>query len=379
MRVGIVTPRYPPNVQGGGEVSARMLAEHLCGADRIGDVVVLSFDGVGTETRNGVEVRRLADVSPTLTEWQNAVAYRHLRDVVDEFDVVHAYNMELHPAVGALADRTSAATVATLNSYHFLPKSVSNTSPGAAERIYETVAHPTTGRLFRYLMNRIDAFVAISRSVRDIYTEYGLDSDRITVIPNMIDPSFSVPAAQSGNGHTVLYVGELSRRKGVGDLVAAMGRLPSAYNLRIVGDGAILDELRQTTTHLELDDQITFTGQIPYEQIPREYARADVFVHPGVWPEPFGRTVLEAMQAGLPVVCTDVGGPADVVREAELRCEPGDPDGLAAKIEFAYSNRAEIGDRNRKYVVNTYSPSTVTARTVELYESVMRTSGPDAA
>jgi len=47
MRVGIVTPRYPPNVQGGGEVSARMLAEHLCGADRIGDVVVLSFDGVG--------------------------------------------------------------------------------------------------------------------------------------------------------------------------------------------------------------------------------------------------------------------------------------------------------------------------------------------
>jgi len=129
----------------------------------------------------------------------------------------------------------------------------------------------------------------------------------------------------------------------------------------------------KTTTHLELDDQITFTGQIPYEQIPREYARADVFVHPGVWPEPFGRTVLEAMQAGLPVVCTDVGGPADVVREAELRCEPGDPDGLAAKIEFAYSNRAEIGDRNRKYVVNTYSPSTVTARTVELYESVMRT------
>jgi len=68
-------------------------------------------------------------VSPTLTEWQNAVAYRHLRDVVDEFDVVHAYNMEL-PGGGRTTDRTSAATVATLNSYHFLPKSVSNTSRG---------------------------------------------------------------------------------------------------------------------------------------------------------------------------------------------------------------------------------------------------------
>jgi len=158
-----------------------------------------------------------------------------------------------------------------------------------------------------------------------------------------------------------------------------MGRLPSAYNLRIVGDGAILDELRQTTTHLELDDQITFTGQIPYEQIPGSTPAPTCSSIPACGPN---RSVGLSSKLCRPVsqsMCTDVGGPADVVREAELRCEPGDPDGLAAKIEFAYSNRAEIGDRNRKYVVNTYSPSTVTARTVELYESVMRTSGPDAA
>lgn len=368
MRVGIVTPRYPPNVQGGGEVSARMLAEHLRETDRIDDVVVLSFDGVGTETRNGVEVRRLADVSPTLTEWQNAVAYRHLRGVVDEFDVVHAYNMELHPAVGALANRTTAATVATLNSYHFLPKSVSNTTPGPAERVYETVAHPTTGRLFRRLMNRIDAFVAISRSVRDIYAEYGLASDRITVIPNMIDPSFSVLDDHSENGRTVLYVGELSRRKGVGDLVAAMDHLPSTYNLRVVGDGPTLAELQQTAVELGLEDRVTFTGQISYEDIPREYARADVFVHPGVWPEPFGRTVLEAMQAGLPVVCTDVGGPADVVRESELRCEPGNPDALASAITTAFEDREAIGESNREYVRKRFAPSAVVSEIVDVYE-----------
>ncbi|PSQ27024.1 glycosyltransferase family 1 protein [Halobacteriales archaeon QS_9_68_17] len=372
MRVGIVTPRYPPHFAGGGEASTELLAEQLHGADRVDEVVVFSFDGSTTETRNGIEVRRLHELSPTVTEVQNVRAYRLLSPHVDGFDVLHAYNMELHPTVGALSTRRSPATVATLNSYHFLPKSVSNTTPGPVERLYELVGHPTTGRVMTRLMNRIDAFVAISSAVRDIYGDHGVDRDRIEVIPNMVDPSFSPPETEDGEGTTVLYVGELSDRKGVSDLVRAVGSLPGTYDLRVVGDGPLSGDLRRLARDIGVRDRVTFTGRVDYDRIPEQYALADVFVHPGVWPEPFGRTVLEAMQTGLPVVCTDVGGPADVVRDPELRVPARDPDALAAAIDGAATDREGVGERNRRYVAEEFSPGSVASRIVDLYEGVVR-------
>lgn len=371
MRVGIVTPRYPPNASGGGEVSVRLLAEHL--TERVDTVTVLSFDGDGVERHNGVEVRRLARLSPTVTELQNLRAAFSLYDELDEFDVVHAYNMELNPAVGGLAGGDSPATVATLNSYHYFPKSVVNSTPRPIERVYERFGHPTTGRLLEWLMKRIDAFVALSTAVRDVYVEHGYDRDRIEVIPNMIDPSFSVETESTDadrSGTTVLYVGEIDERKGVEYLVRAAKHLPESFEFRIVGDGSQLEELRNRTASLGLSDRVTFTGWVPYDRIPEEYASADVFVHPGLWPEPFGRTILESMQAELPVVCTDVGGPADIVREPELRCPPGDPAALADAIRTATERGDTLGADNRQYVESEYAPEAVVSRILDVYERV---------
>ncbi len=374
MRVGIVTPRYPPNASGGGEVSVRLLAEHL--TDRVDTVTVLSFDGQGEEQHNGVEVRRLARLSPTVTELQNLRAAFSLYDVLDDFDVVHAYNMELNPVVGGLAGRGTPATVATLNSYHYFPKSAVNSTPRPIERVYERFGHPTTGRILEWLSKRIDAFIALSTAVRDVYLEHGYDTDRIDVVPNMIDPSFTVEPEGTGDadgtGTTVLYVGEIDERKGVEYLVRAAEHLPDSFDLRIVGDGPQLEELRNLTASLGLSDRITFTGWVPYDQIPSQYARADVFVHPGLWPEPFGRTILESMQAELPVVCTEVGGPADIVRQSELRCPPGDPVALADAVRTATERADTLGVENRQYVESEYAPETVVSRVLDVYDRVSK-------
>lgn len=370
MRVGIVTPRYPPNVAGGGETSVKLLAEQLSVHPRTDHVTVFSFDGEGTERRDGVEVRRLRQVAPTVTEWQNLRASYHLAGRLGGYDVVHGYNMELNPTVGVIGAREGAATVATLNSYHFLPKSVSNAEPSPVERLYELVGHPTTGRLMFHAMRRMDSFVAISSAVRDIYASHGLRGADIEVIPNMLDPSFSVPERATGPGVSVLYVGQLSERKGVTHLVEAMGELPAEFTLRVVGDGPERRSAERLAKSLELTDRVMFTGHVNYDEVAREYAAADVFVHPGVWPEPFGRTVLEAMQAGLPVVCTDIGGPSDIVQEPEFRCQPGDPEALAASLRAAVRHE-NIGAKNRRYVEETYAPETITDRIVGLYERVL--------
>lgn len=373
MDVGIVTPRYPPTASGGGEISVQLLAEHLVGEDQIDDLEVFSFDGRRHQRIDGVPVRRIRPIPGTVTELQNLRAYRHLRSRLDAFDMVHAYNMELHPVVGLLTDSRSIPSVATLNSYHFFPRTVSGATPRPLERIYERIGHPTTGRVLQHYVRRIDRLVAISSTVQSVYVEQGYDSGQIEVIPNMLDPGFSVPDVDdrgSDGDRDVLYVGRLEEIKGLEYLIRAVGSLPQSYSLRIVGDGSRRMSLETLVHCLELGDRVTFTGRLPYEEIPAEYARADVFVHPGTWPEPFGRTVLEAMQAGLPVVCTDVGGPADLVRDAELRVPPGDPTALAGAIEAAGDRGATLGERNREYVRSRFAPRTVISRVLDCYESV---------
>lgn len=381
LRVGMVTPRYPPVSTGGGQRSAELLATHLAEADAVDGVTVFSFDGAENTVRDGVTVRRLGAVSSTVTELQNLAALRKLRGRLAGFDVVHAYNMELHPLVGYLSTREGVPSVGTLNSYHFFRSSVTNTTPDPLERLYEAVGYPTTGRLLRRYMKRIDVFVALSDAIRSVYRRHGFGDCRFERIPNMLDPAFEVPErsgetqAGTGEGCELLYVGSLTENKGVVYLVRALERLPSEYRLRLVGEGPREGTLRETARELGVADRVEFSGRVPYERVGAAYARADLFVHPGIWPEPLNRTVFEAMQAGLPVVCTDIGGPPEVVRDERFLCPPGDPAALAATIERTRATEGDIGARNRRYIRDNHSPETIVSEMVALYR---RLCAPDS-
>ena len=368
--VAIVTPRYPPVSSGGGEQSTKLLATQLATQDRIDGVTVFAFDGTGSAVRDGVTVRRLGTVSSFITELQNISVGRKLSGRLAEFDVVHAYNMELHPVVGYLSDRAGVPSVGTLNSYHFFPSSVTNTTAEGLERIYELIGQPTTGWLMRQSMMRMDGFIALSRAIRDIYVENGFDAARINHIANMVDPEFTVPDGDEGNRTQLLYVGSLTENKGVGYLIEALSLLSEQYHLQIVGDGELMADLQARTERLGVKDRTTFSGQIPYEQVGKAYADADVFVHPGIWPEPLNRTVLEAMQAALPVVCTDIGGPPEVIPNDELLCHPEDPEALAAAIQRVGQLPADIGNQNQQYIETHHSPSVIIPEIVDFYDQL---------
>jgi glycosyltransferase involved in cell wall biosynthesis len=374
MRVGIVTPRYPPTMAGGGEVSVELLASHLSGHDGVESVTVYSFDGRNRETVDGVEVVRLGAPPHSIRELSNLYAYlrfRGLRGELAGLDVLHAYNVSLNPVVGVLSDALDVGGVATVNSYDMLPKAAFGVEPSLDRRLYELVTFPTTGRVLRGLSCRLDAFVALSEASRQVLWDNGFAGQRIEVIPNMLDPSFE-PAARAPrtDGYHLLYVGSLIPEKGVAYLVESLASLPVDVRLTVVGDGPSGDRLRTVARESGVADRVEFTGRIPYEEVKRQYAAADLFVHPGVWPEPFGRTLLEAMESGVPVVATDVGGPADVVRAEELKAPPRDPEALASAIEWARANVADTGDQLREYVRREYAPERVVGRMVGLYEDV---------
>jgi glycosyltransferase involved in cell wall biosynthesis len=222
----------------------------------------------------------------------------------------------------------------------------------------------------RYYMRQIDAFVALSRAIREIYEQRGFGDCRIEHIPNMIDPDFESVSDVSTDGYSLLYVGSLTENKGVKHLVEAVSLLPEPYQLRIIGTGPRKELLQKLATECGVSDRIEFSGRVSYDEIGAAYAEADVFVHPGIWPEPLNRTAMEAMQSGLPVVCTNIGGPPEVIPDADLLCEPANPSALADTIETAHESRVAVGNRNRTHIYDQYDPQIIVPQIINLYETL---------
>ena len=98
------------------------------------------------------------------------------------------------------------------------------------------------------------------------------------------------------------------------------------------------------------DGRIEYTKWLEEEDLVRAYARADIFVHPARWPEPFGRTIVEAMHAGVPVIVPRESGSRWVAGEGGMTFENGDPDSLLAAMSALVrdpSRRRMMGEKGR--------------------------------
>jgi glycosyltransferase involved in cell wall biosynthesis len=105
-------------------------------------------------------------------------------------------------------------------------------------------------------------------------------------------------------------------------------------------------------------------------------AALDVLAVPSTSPEPFGRTILEAMASGTPVIATAHGGPLDIIEDGEtgLLVPPGDPAALAvAIIQMAEEPgwRERMGEAGRAEVVEKYTTDKYVDRVLEVYGEVM--------
>jgi glycosyltransferase involved in cell wall biosynthesis len=118
-----------------------------------------------------------------------------------------------------------------------------------------------------------------------------------------------------GDGPKALYVGRVSREKGIDDLLAAFELTRKNHPLAelvIVGDGPYLEELRRGNK----GSRIHFLGYRRGDELMRIYASADLFAFPSAT-DTFGNVIIEAQASGLPVVVVDKGGPAEQVSEGE--------------------------------------------------------------
>lgn len=150
-------------------------------------------------------------------------------------------------------------------------------------------------RWYRRAYSDVDAVMSV--------VDPGADSRRDAALTLRLglDPEF-VPRPDLPRGDHVLYVGRLSREKGVRELLQAAASARERWPLRLVGTGPAGDMLRERARELRLDDRVRFAPYVSSrERLAREYARARCVVLPGAH-ETFGLAALEAAACGTPVV-----------------------------------------------------------------------------
>jgi glycosyltransferase involved in cell wall biosynthesis len=351
MKIGVVTPRYPPKDTGGGSKSTQLLVGNLINRTEH-DVEVLAFDGPGGLRDPDYVTREVLEESRN--DLMNLKAYRRIKKFADDKDVIHSYNMVFHPAVASIK---TVRTVATLNGYKFFyPKSITG-----LERVPRSETYRTFHNLVcRTMLRRMDKFIPLSSIVKEQYSRI-LPESKMEVVPNMYDPEFKFQAQPDLKQKEIIYVGRLDGCKGLDRLIDVMTEIPE-YNLRIIGEGDRKEKLERMVKSLEIGDRVIFEGYVDHEKLPEYYARAGWFVHPSRWPEPLNRTLFEAMQTETAALCSNMGGAKDVLHNKQIFEEPSE---IPEKIR--HLDREEIVDRQNSQLEE-YSPEKIVNRLEEIYK-----------
>ena len=177
----------------------------------------------------------------------------------------------------------------------------------------------------------------------------------------------------------LLFVGQLIWLKGVDLALEALAASGTSASLHFIGSGPFRHTLEKLAGKLGLEQRVTFSPHIPRAQVMRELYHHDVFLFPSLH-DSGGFALIEAMAAGMPVVCLDVGGPALSVAEGCGFCIPVGRrkdviDGMAGKIRFYDAHRDAIeahGRQARARVVMDYNWERKGEQMNEKYQEVIR-------
>lgn len=258
-----------------------------------------------------------------------------------------------------------------------------NARPGARVFVTEhatfvdrVLAQAEARAMYDELLHRCAGFYAVGAAVSAPLIEaFPHHRDRIGLIPNPVSFALTRPGPVT-ELRRWLFVGSLSPRKGVRELLEAFARCwadDPELTLTFVGDGELRRDLVKLAADRGVTDAVTFTGLQPPAAALELMRRHDLLVHPSRF-ETFGMTVVEAVAAGMPVLVTRCGGPEETLAGIEdaagelVPVEEGS-DALVAgyrRLRARFPGEVDVA-RARRELAARYGHAAVAARHHELW------------
>lgn len=319
LRILNVTQAYPPAVEASGQaLKVQAISRHLAGRGHRVTVLTSGHPGrtAARPATDGIEVVALPPVFRYRTLTANPAVASFCRGRLRGFDVVHIYGIYdlLGPIVAAFCRRWNVPYVLEpLGMFRPIVRNI------GLKRIYR--------RVFGWpLVRGAVRIVATSELEREELVAEGVPAGSVLVRRNGVDaPDGQLPArgrfrreAGIGDGSPlVLYLGRISRKKGLDLLLKAFVGAPAEATLAIVGpdDGdGCLQDLERLCRRLGLDGRVRLLGPRYGADKYAAFVDAEVFVLPS-YSENFGNAAAEAVACGVPAVVTDRCGIAPVVQD----------------------------------------------------------------
>jgi glycogen(starch) synthase len=258
------------------------------------------------------------------------------------YDLVHVHQGEdlaALPLGVAMARRLGCPLVVTLHC------SLRHSVPAADRRL--AMLHSVGGSLEHRMLACAHTVIALTETTAQ---RIGGGRHRTVVIPSGVETGLFTgarPAPELADvpGPRILYLGRLARQKDVPTLVDAFGRMRREASLVIVGDGPDRPAVEAAVRALPdgASRRVFRFGFQRHRDVPGFLLGADVLVLPSIYEE-MGSVLAEALQAGLPVVASDVGGIPRVVHHGRtgILVPPADPDCLARALDELVANPADL-------------------------------------
>ena len=406
-RVLFLAESFHP-VLGGGETHVRRLGAALVAAGDSATVVTRrgERDWPAEEQVDGIRVVRVPPSGPGRTG-KFLMLPAALRAVIREapgHDVLVVRGTRVLGLPGLLAARACGVPVV-------MQPETNGELSGEAWTWGKSWASGPAGRLARgatVLRNRwlrdADAFVAMSRAIRDEMREAGVPGERIALLPHGVDTGRFCPATAGEKlalrrelglpeaGVVAVYAGRLLKGKGLETLLDAFAavadRPAGGLQLVLVGSGegqalSVEDDLRRRAAAAGLGTRVAFAGRS--ERVEDYLRAADVFVFPSVF-EALGIALVEAAACGLPAVASRTGGIVDVLedRVSGILVPPADAAALSLALLALASDpplRARMGREARTIALARFDERDGVGRYRALFREVSATracGGPPA-
>jgi alpha-maltose-1-phosphate synthase len=394
----LLTNEYPPHVYGGAGVHVEYLARELA---RFMAVEVRCFGGQ-TSSEGDLTVRGFrADESafgcpPALravfaaTQRDNAMAAAGT-----DADLVHVHTWYTH--LGGILTKLNYGIPLVLTVHSLEPM-----RPWKREQLGG--GYDISLWVERTAIEMADAVIAVSESTKaDVLRLFDVDPARVQVIHNGIDLQEYTARQDQGllKRHGidpaqpyVLFVGRITRQKGIIHLVRALPHLDPGFQVVLCAgapDTTEIEEEMKSAVEAAQQERpgVVWIGEmLPKSEIIALYSGAEVFVCPSIY-EPFGIINLEAMACGTPVVASAVGGIPEVVVHGETGLlvpveqmnvapfEPVNADTFAFHLAEAINElmrdearRRSMGEKARRRVEENFSWEAIARKTAELYRTV---------